>query len=482
LLEFLHKIAVALLFLHKNVCCGQKTINIIFLKTKYKKMMFDKLTENLAKVFDKLTSSGYLRESDIEVALREIRVALLEADVALPVVKDLAKIIKDEALGEKVIASIAPGQMVVKIVQDAIEKLLTANNQELNLSVAPPAVILMAGLQGGGKTTSAGKLALKLKKDGKKVLLASTDIYRPAAQKQLEILAKQNGIDALEIIEGQKPLDITKRAISSGKYYDVIIIDTAGRQHVNQDLMTELKEIKKLAKPVETLLVADAITGQDAVNIAQAFNHAIGISGIILTRVDSDARGGAALSMAYITKCPIKFLGTGEKVEDFIVFVPDRIASRILGMGDIVSLVEKAQGLTDKETSEKLMRQVEKGQFNLNMFADQLKNINKMGGFAGVIKMIPGINKLLGNVEREGMSESVVKKQLAIISSMTKEERKYPKTLNASRKIRIANGSGTKVHEINKLIKNFLEMQKMFKKFGKIDKEALLSGKLKGFF
>jgi len=444
--------------------------------------MFDKLTENLGKVFDKLTGTGYLRESDIDTALREIRVALLEADVALPVVKDLAKIIKEEALGEKVLSSISPGQMVVKIVQDAIERILTAKNQELNLAAAPPAVILMAGLQGGGKTTSAGKLALKLKKDGKKVLLASTDIYRPAAQKQLEILAKQSNIDSLEIIEGQKPLEITKRALNNGKYHDVIIIDTAGRQHVDEDLMVELKEIKKLAKPIETLLVADAITGQDAVNIAKAFNDAVGISGIILTRVDSDARGGAALSMAYIAKCPIKFLGTGEKIEDFIVFAPDRIASRILGMGDIVSLVEKAQEFTDKETSEKLMKQVEKGQFDLNMLADQLKNINKIGGFASIMKMIPGINKFVGNMDAEGMSEGVVKKQLAIISSMTKEERKYPKILNASRKIRVANGSGTKVHEINKLIKNFLEMQKMFKRFGKVDKAALLSGKLKGLF
>jgi len=444
--------------------------------------MFDKLTENLGKVFDKLTGTGYLRESDIDVALREIRVALLEADVALPVVKDLAKTIKEEAIGEKVLSSISPGQMVVKIVQDAIEQILTADNQDLNLAVAPPAVILMVGLQGGGKTTSAGKLALKLKKDGKKVLLASTDIYRPAAQKQLEILAKQNDIDSLEIIEGQKPLDITKRALSWGKYYDVIIIDTAGRQYIDEGLMDELKDIKKLGQPVETLLVADAITGQDAVNIAQAFNDAVGISGIILTRVDSDARGGAALSMAYITKCPIKFLGVGEKVEDFIAFAPDRIASRILGMGDIVSLVERAQELTDKETSEKLMKKVEKGQFDLNMLADQLKNINKMGGFASIMKMVPGINKFVGNMDAEGMSEGVVKKQLAIISSMTKEERKYPKILNASRKIRVANGSGTKVHEINKLIKNFIEMQKMFKRFGKVDKQALLSGKLKGMF
>ena len=444
--------------------------------------MFDKLTDNLGKVFDKLTGTGYLRENDIEAALREIRIALLEADVALPVVKDLIKLIKEEAVGEKVTRSVSPGQMVVKIVQDCIEKILTAENHSLNLSVAPPAVILMAGLQGSGKTTTAAKLALKLKKDGKKILLASLDIYRPAAQKQLQILAMQNSLDALEIIEHQKPLEITKRALKEGKFHDVIILDTAGRQHIDQELMKELIDIKSLSNPVETILVADAITGQDAVNIAQEFNKQIGISGIILTRIDSDARGGAALSMSYITKCPIKFLATGEKIDDFEIFAPDRIASRILGMGDIVSLVEKAQSVADKDSSEKLMKKLEKGQFDLDTLAEQLNGLRKMGGLSSVMKMIPGLNKLTKGIGSDTMNDGAIKTQLAIISSMTKDERKFPKILNASRKIRIADGSGTKVQDINKLVKQFLMMQKMFKKAGKLDKNALLSGKLNHLF
>jgi len=444
--------------------------------------MFSNLAESLSKVFDKLTGTGYLREDDINSAMREIRIALLEADVALPVIKDLIKNIKEEAVGEKVIKSVSPGQMVVKIVQDAIEKILTLDNHALNLSIAPPAVILMVGLQGSGKTTSTAKLALKLKKDGKKVLISSLDIYRPAAQKQLQILAEQNNIDVVSIVDKEKPLEITKRTLAEGKFYDVIILDTAGRQHVDKELMDELKDVKKLSKPIETILVADAITGQDAVNIAQEFNEAVGLSGIILTRVDSDARGGAALSMSYVTKCPIKFLATGEKIEDFELFAPDRIASRILGMGDIVSLVEKAQEFTDKEASEKLMKKLEKGQFDLDTFADQLKNLKKMGGLSSVMKMIPGINKLTKGMDGNAMDDSIIKVQLAIISSMTKKERKFPKILNASRKIRVAEGSGTKVQEINKLVKQFLQMQKMFKKAGTMDKSALLRGKFNEFF
>lgn len=447
--------------------------------------MFSNLADSLGKVFDKLTGTGYLREDDINSAMREIRIALLEADVALPVIKDLIKNIKEEAVGEKVIKSVSPGQMVVKIVQDAIEKILTLDNHALNLSVAPPAVILMVGLQGSGKTTSTAKLALKLKKDGKKVLISSLDIYRPAAQKQLQILAEQNNIDVVSIVEKEKPLDITKRTLAEGKFYDVIILDTAGRQHVDKELMNELKDVKTLSKPIETILVADAITGQDAVNMAQEFNESVGLSGIILTRVDSDARGGAALSMSYITKCPIKFLATGEKIEDFELFAPDRIASRILGMGDIVSLVEKAQEFTDKESSEKLMKQLEKGQFDLDTFADQLKNLKKMGGLSSVMKMIPGINKLAKGMDSNALDDTVVKVQLAIISSMTRKERKFPKILNASRKIRIAEGSGTKVQDINKLVKQFLQMQKMFRKVGSmggIDKSSLLRGKFNEFF
>ncbi|MCH9753333.1 MAG: signal recognition particle protein Srp54, partial [Alphaproteobacteria bacterium] len=366
--------------------------------------MFSKLTESLGKVFDKLTSTGYLREEDIDSAMREIRIALIEADVALPVIKYLIAKIKEEASGEKVVKSVSPGQMVIKIVQDSIEEILTLENHDLNLSVAPPAVILMAGLQGSGKTTTTAKLALKLKKEGKKVLIASLDVYRPAAQKQLQVLAEQNDIDVLETIEKQKPLDITKRALKESKFHDVLILDTAGRQHVDEALMQELKDVKKLSKPVETMLVADAITGQDSVNIAQEFNSNVGITGIILTRVDSDARGGAALSMSYIAKCPVKFLATGEKVEDFENFAPDRIASRILGMGDVVSLVEKAQETADKESSEKLMKKLEKGQFDMDSLADQLKGLKKMGGLSGVMKMIPGINKLTKGMNSDAMA------------------------------------------------------------------------------
>lgn len=444
--------------------------------------MFSKLTESLGKVFDKLTSTGYLREEDIDSAMREIRIALIEADVALPVIKYLIAKIKEEASGEKVVKSVSPGQMVIKIVQDSIEEILTLENHDLNLSVAPPAVILMAGLQGSGKTTTTAKLALKLKKEGKKVLIASLDVYRPAAQKQLQVLAEQNDIDVLETIEKQKPLDITKRALKESKFHDVLILDTAGRQHVDEALMQELKDVKKLSKPVETMLVADAITGQDSVNIAQEFNSNVGITGIILTRVDSDARGGAALSMSYIAKCPVKFLATGEKVEDFENFAPDRIASRILGMGDVVSLVEKAQETADKESSEKLMKKLEKGQFDMDSLADQLKGLKKMGGLSGVMKMIPGINKLTKGMNSDAMDDGMINKQIAIISSMTKDEKKYPKTLNASRKIRIANGSGTKVQDINKLVKQFLQMQKMFKKAGKMDKSALMRGDFNQFF
>jgi len=444
--------------------------------------MFSKLTESLGKVFDKLTGTGYLREEDINLAMREIRIALIEADVSLPVIKAMISKIKEESSGEKVVKSISPGQMVIKIVQDCIENVLTLENHELNLSVAPPAVILMAGLQGSGKTTTTAKLALKLKKEGKKVLIASLDVYRPAAQKQLQVLAEQNEIDVLETLEKQKPLDIAKRALKESKFHDVLILDTAGRQHIDKVLMKELKDVKEISSPVETILVADAITGQDAVNIAQEFNEHIGITGIILTRVDSDARGGAALSMSYITKCPIKFLATGEKVEDFEKFSPDRIASRILGMGDIVSLVEKAQETSDQEVSEKLMKKIEKGQFDLDSLADQLKGLKKMGGLAGVMKMIPGINKLTKGMNSDAMDDGAINRQIAIISSMTKDEKKFPKVLNASRKIRIANGSGTKVQDINKLVKQFLQMQKMFKKAGKMDKSALMRGDFKQFF
>jgi signal recognition particle subunit SRP54 len=440
--------------------------------------MFGDLTTSLGKIFDKLTSVGYLREEDVEKALREIRIALLEADVALPVVKEFTKLVKERAVGEKVVQSVSPGQMVIKIVQNCLEEILTLENHELDLSTTPPAVILIAGLQGSGKTTTTAKIAHKLKKEGKKVYLASLDVYRPAAQEQLLTLAQQIEVDCLPIEAAKKPLDITKKALKEAKFYDVLLLDTAGRLHVDAELMKELQQVKKLANPIETLLVADSITGQDAVTIAQEFDKSISLTGIILTRVDSDARGGAALSMSYITKCPIKFLGVGEKISDLENFYPDRIASRILDMGDVVSLVEKAAEIIDKEETEELMKKVEKGRFDLDMLANQMKSMKKMGGISSIMKMIPGIGKLTKNMNSNEMDDSVINKQLAIICSMTKEEKRNPKILNASRKIRIANGSATRAQDINKLVKQFLQMQKMAKKFGKMDKESLMQGGL----
>lgn len=444
--------------------------------------MFDSLSSNLAKIFDKLTGVAYLKEEDIDAALREIRVALLEADVSISVVKEISRLIKERAVGEKVLSSITPGQMVIKIVQDCIQEILSTGDNELNLAAAAPVVILVAGLQGSGKTTTTGKLAYKLKQSGKEVCLASLDIYRPAAQQQLEVLAKSIGVKCLAPSDNKNPLEITKNAIELARFSDVLILDTAGRMHVEQDLMNELKEIKNLSKPTETLLVADSMTGQDSVNIAKAFNEAVGITGIILTRVDSDARGGAALSMSFVTQCPIKFMGVGEKISDLEKFHPDRVASRILGMGDIVSLVEKAQEVMDKSESEALMKKMQKGNFDLNTFADQMRNMKKMGGIASIVKMIPGVNKLTSGMEGH-INEDIITKQLAIISSMTPLERRNPKVLNASRKIRIAKGSGTTVQDINKLAKQFLQMQKMFKRFNPQNAQAMMrSGGMDKFF
>lgn len=437
--------------------------------------MFSDLATSLGNIFDKLRGVGYLREEDVDKALREIRIALLEADVALPVIKDFIKMVKEKAIGEEIVKSISPSQMVIKIVQDCLENILTLENHQLSLAVAPPAVILIAGLQGSGKTTTTAKIANRLKKEGKKVYMASLDVYRPAAQQQLLSLAKQVGVDCLPIENGKTPIELTKKSLEAAKFYDVLLLDTAGRLHIDTALMEELKQIKKLSKPIEIMLVADAITGQDAVNIAGKFNEALSITGITLTRVDSDARGGAALSMSYITKCPIKFLGTGEKIDDLEEFHPERIASRILGMGDVVSLVEKAAAAIERDSSEKLMRKLEKGRFDLDSLADQLRSMKKMGGFSSLMGMIPGIGKLTKNLDSSQIDDSAITKQLAIISSMTRTERRDPKILNASRKIRIAQGSGTNVQDINKLVKQFLQMSKMFKKLGKIDKSSLMN-------
>lgn len=438
--------------------------------------MFDNLGENLGNIFNRLRGKGFLTESDVGDAMREVRIALLEADVALPVVKDFINRVKEKAVGEEVIKSVSPAQMVIKIVHDELKSTLGDGSSELNLNVPPPAVIMMAGLQGSGKTTSAAKIALLLKKQKKKTLLASLDIYRPAAQEQLATLAKDNELACVPIVAGEKPLQITERAIKMARLegYDILILDTAGRLHIDDELMNELASVKKLANPVETLLVADSLTGQDAINIATQFQEKIGVTGIVLTRIDGDARGGAALSMKAITGCPIKFLGTGERATEMEIFHPDRIASRILGMGDIVSLVEKAAETVDREESEKLARKMKKGEFDLNDLSKQLDSIKKMGGMGGIAGLIPGIAKVKKQLDEAQIDEKVIKRQQAIISSMTKKERRFPKLLNASRKKRISAGSGTSVQELNQLLKQFQMMQSMMKKLGKLGQKGFM--------
>lgn len=446
--------------------------------------MFENLSDNLNKIFSKLKGKGFLSEEDVNTAMREVRIALLEADVALPVVKDFINKVKERAIGQEVVKSISPAQMVIKIVQDNLTETLGSNTSELNLNVPAPAVIMMVGLQGSGKTTSAAKLALNLlRKKGKKILLASLDIYRPAAQKQLEILAKQIEAGSLPIIEGEKPEKITKRALETAKLegYDILILDTAGRLHIDTELMQELQNVKKLANPVETLLVADCLTGQDAVNIASQFQNQIGITGIILTRIDGDGRGGAALSMRQVTGCPIKFIGVGEKVSEFEEFHPDRIASRILGMGDIVALVERAAENVDMDEAKKLEHKMRKGSFDLDDLAKQFKTMRKMGGIGSLMGMLPGIGKFKKQIDESGgIDERMLIRQESIIYSMTKKERRNPKLLNGSRKRRIALGSGVEVQEVNRLLKQFKDMETIMKKFSKMDKKSLMRGGMKG--
>ena len=436
--------------------------------------MFENLTSSLNKIFEKLKGVGYLTESHVDEALREIRIALLEADVALPVVKEFSRLVKEEAVGEKIIKSISPGQMVIKIVQDCLIEILSKGSPELNLKTSNIAVILIAGLQGSGKTTTTAKLANKLKKEGKKILLASIDIYRPAAQEQLASLAKKLEIDFFQIPNKQnKVLDLTKQIMKVAEQYDVLILDTAGRTHIDKELMSEIKSIYKLISPIETLLVVDALTGQDAINIAKTFNESIALTGLIMTRMDSDTRGGAALSISFITGCPIKFLGVGENITDLEQFYPDRMASRILDMGDIVSLVEKAQETIDLENSKSMMKSLEDGQFDLNGLAEQLKSVKKMGGLSSIIKLIPGVGKLMQAAQNANLDEGVIDKQLAIISSMTHEERYNPNIFNASRKKRVAAGSGCSIQDVNKLLKQFFQANKAFKRLKNMDQSKL---------
>lgn len=439
--------------------------------------MFDSLTGRLGGIFDGLLKRGVLREEDVAEALRMVRVALLEADVALPVAKEFVEKVKAEAVGEKVLRAVKPGQQVIKIVHDALVETLGHEDSDINLNVPAPAVILMAGLQGSGKTTTAGKLAKFLQdKLRKKVLLASLDIYRPAAQEQLEILAQKTGAGSLPIIAGEKPLDIAARALKAAKLeaYDVLILDSAGRLSIDDELMTELAAVRDLAKPVETLLVADSLTGQDAVNTARNFNERIGITGIVLTRVDGDARGGAALSMRSITGKPIKFLGMGEGMDALQAFDAKRIAGRILDMGDVVSLVEKAVETIEIDEARRVAEKMAKGKFDLGDFLTQLRQMQKMGGLSGLMGFMPGMGKLKGLMENANVDDSIIKRQEAIILSMTLKEREKPELLNASRRRRIAEGSGTTVQDVNRLLKQFQDMQSMMKRMQKLGGKGMM--------
>ncbi len=447
--------------------------------------MFQNLSQRLTGILDKIRGRGALTEADVLTALREVRVALLEADVALPVVKQFIEGVKEKAVGQEVIRSVTPGQMVVKIVHDHLIEMLGRENEPINLSTQPPAVILMVGLQGSGKTTSSAKLAKFLtQKMNKKVLLASLDVYRPAAQHQLATLGQQLDIATLPIVDGQKPLEITDRALMTARAQgaDVLILDTAGRLHIDDDLMSEVAEVKAKAKPIETFLVADAMTGQDAVTIAREFHEKVAITGIILTRVDGDARGGAALSMRSVTGCPIKFMGMGEKLDQLEAFQSERIAGRILDMGDIVSLVEKAAEVVNQEEAEKLAQKMQKGQFDLNDMAKQLEQMLKMGGLGGILNMLPGVGRIKDKLNEVGMDDKIIRRQIAIIRSMTKVERRQVKILNGSRRKRIASGAGVPVAEVNRLIKQFEQMQQVMKKVGKMGKKGFMRSGLKGLF
>src|SRR5882724_3875523 len=432
--------------------------------------MFENLTQRLGDVFDRLTRRGALSEADVDTALREVRVALLEADVALPVVKDFIDQVRQQAVGEAVLKSVTPGQMVIKIVHDHLVQTLGAESSGLNLGAQPPVPILMVGLQGSGKTTTTAKIALRLKtRERRKVLMASLDTRRPAAMEQLAILGTQAELETLNIVPGEPPLATARLSA-----FDVVLLDTAGRLHIDDELMAEVAEVRDAVQPKETLLVVDAMTGQDAVNVAQAFKDKVGVTGIVMTRVDGDARGGAALSMRAVTGCPIKLIGVGEKLDALEDFHPSRIAGRILGMGDVVSLVEKAAETIEQEEAEKLAAKMQKGQFDLDDLAQQLKQLQRMGGLDSIMSMLPGIGKMQRQMAEAKIDPKLLKRQQAIISSMTKQERRKPELIKASRKQRIANGSGTSVSEVNKLLKQHLEMQRMMKQMTKLGKKGLM--------
>ena len=439
--------------------------------------MFENLSQRLSGIVSRLRGRGALTEADVKEALREVRIALLEADVALPVVKDLIQKIQEQAIGQEVLRGINPGQLVIKIVHDHLVEFLGQEVQEIELKSQPPAVILMAGLQGSGKTTMSSKLAYYLsQKLKKKVLMASLDVYRPAAREQLETLGKSIQIPTLPIIETEKPLAIAERALKAARTegYDVLILDTAGRLHIDEELMAEVEAVKKLTSPVETILVADAMTGQDAVNIAKAFHERITLTGLALSRIDGDARGGAALSIRAVTGCPLKILGTGERADQFELFHPERIASRIVGMGDVVSLVEKAIENVNQEDAEKLAKKMQSGSFDLEDMALQLQQMRKMGGLGSIMGMLPGMGALKDKMEGVGIDDKVIDRQIALIRSMTPWERKNAKILNASRKRRIAAGSGASVQDLNRLLKSYLQMSDVMKRMNKLGQKGLM--------
>jgi len=432
--------------------------------------MFESLSDRLGGIFDKITGRGALSDADVAEALREVRRALIEADVALDVVKDFVERVRGEAVGATVIRSVKPGQMVVKIVHDALVEMLGAESVPVDLNAPAPVALMMVGLQGSGKTTTTAKLAKRItERQKQKVLMASLDTRRPAAQEQLRVLGEQVGVATLPLVAGQTPVEIAKRAMNAGRLggYDIVILDTAGRTHIDEPLMLEMAEIKAATDPHEILLVADSLTGQDAVNVASAFNERVGVTGIVLTRVDGDGRGGAALSMRAVTGRPIKLIGVGEKMDALEDFHPGRIADRILGMGDIVSLVERAAEHIDAEKAKAAARKLSKGEFDLEDLADQLKQMQKIGGMSGILGMMPGIGKMKKQIAAAGLDDRVLPRQLAIIGSMTRKERRKPALMNASRKRRVASGSGTDVQDVNKLLKMHRQMSDMMKKLGR---------------
>jgi signal recognition particle subunit SRP54 len=453
--------------------------------------MFEGLSKRLGDVFDRLRGRGALSEADVDAALREVRTALLEADVALPVVRDFIDSVRPKAIGADVIRSVTPGQMVIKLVNDHLVEMLGGTVADLDLNAIPPVVVLMVGLQGSGKTTSSAKIAYRLTQGPqgmaaemfggsfsvkRRVMMASLDTRRPAAQQQLAVLGTQTGVSTLPIVPLEMPLAITRRALETARRegFDVLILDTAGRLSIDEALMKEVADIRDLAKPTETLLVADAMTGQDAVNVARAFNEKVGVTGIVLTRVDGDSRGGAALSMRAVTGKPVKLIGVGEKFDALEPFHPDRIASRILGMGDIVSLVERAAETINKEDADKLAAKVRKGQFDMDDLLSQLRQLRKMGGLQGLMGLLPGAMQAKAAMSKAKIDEKQLKRQEAIILSMTPKERRNPDVIHASRKKRIASGSGVHVQDVNKLLKQHADMLKMMKRVNKLGEKGMM--------